>query len=522
MSLNPRKRPNSPLGDDIHPTKKSSVYLGDKADHAEKPFVWKKKLEQQRKSGHVPTPDSERRRIRDLHEELAEAQRQRVLRDAERAKRQADAAQQARLLEQNGNAHQYQQDANFEGTQHFARQAIRLRQHRPVRADVLAQVVRIDLHDLYDVATTPHSTAVGPSASNSLSPVPFPSSGDDMIALIDKFSEQELEDVLGAVDEELDFVSDFPTDLDTSSFNTSTRLNFWKSVHFIVSKRLQRCKDGIPQGVHTSVVGDLDNLLSGKSLEKLREMKNEIESRLKPDSAFENPGPFGEVDFWTAALNRIEITLEEDRLKNITEMLLSERDRRTKASQQTKPPLGDSFFRNRAQNDIEGEMVRNEAAKGMAENEEAFADEVSVPSGAQASSNSDAKVGTSRYTANDKYRPRKPRYFNRVHTGYNWSKYNRTHYDHDNPPPKMVQGYMFNIFYPDLIDPSKSPTYTTTRTENPDVSIITFRAGPPYQDIAFKIVNRPWERSHRRGFRSSFDRGVLQLWFHFQRYRYRR
>ena len=30
--------------------------------------------------------------------------------------------------------------------------------------------------------------------------------------------------------------------------------------------------------------------------------------------------------------------------------------------------------------------------------------------------------------------------------------YNRTHYDHDNPPPKTVQGYKFNIFYPDLID----------------------------------------------------------------------
>ena len=28
---------------------------------------------------------------------------------------------------------------------------------------------------------------------------------------------------------------------------------------------------------------------------------------------------------------------------------------------------------------------------------------------------------------------------NRVHTGYEWNKYNQTHYDHDNPPPKIVQ-----------------------------------------------------------------------------------
>ena len=64
------------------------------------------------------------------------------------------------------------------------------------------------------------------------------------------------------------------------------------------------------------------------------------------------------------------------------------------------------------------------------------------------------------YWWHDKYRPRKPKYFNRVHTGYEWNKYNQTHYDHDNPPPKIVQGYKFNIFYPDLVDKSKAPTYS--------------------------------------------------------------
>ena len=43
------------------------------------------------------------------------------------------------------------------------------------------------------------------------------------------------------------------------------------------------------------------------------------------------------------------------------------------------------------------------------------------------------------YWWHDKYRPRKPKYFNRVHTGYEWNKYNQTHYDQDNPPPKVVQ-----------------------------------------------------------------------------------
>ncbi|XP_011614767.1 splicing factor Cactin [Takifugu rubripes] len=123
----------------------------------------------------------------------------------------------------------------------------------------------------------------------------------------------------------------------------------------------------------------------------------------------------------------------------------------------------------------------------------------------------------------DKYRPRKPRFFNRVHTGFEWNKYNQTHYDFDNPPPKIVQGYKFNIFYPDLINKRSTPQYFLEPSpENKDFGILRFHAGPPYEDIAFKIVNREWEYSHRHGFRCQFANGIFQLWFHFKRYRYRR
>uniref|UniRef100_I3LY84 Splicing factor Cactin n=1 Tax=Ictidomys tridecemlineatus TaxID=43179 RepID=I3LY84_ICTTR len=123
----------------------------------------------------------------------------------------------------------------------------------------------------------------------------------------------------------------------------------------------------------------------------------------------------------------------------------------------------------------------------------------------------------------DKYRPRKPRFFNRVHTGFEWNKYNQTHYDFDNPPPKIVQGYKFNIFYPDLIDKRSTPEYFLEAcADNRDFAILRFHAGPPYEDIAFKIVNREWEYSHRHGFRCQFANGIFQLWFHFKRYRYRR
>lgn len=73
-----------------------------------------------------------------------------------------------------------------------------------------------------------------------------------------------------------------------------------------------------------------------------------------------------------------------------------------------------------------------EAAKqGMGKDETSFTDE--------------ATIDRQTYLWSDKYRPRKPRYFNRVHTGFDWNKYNQTHYDIDNPPPKIVQGYRFNV-----------------------------------------------------------------------------
>ncbi|KAI9672320.1 MAG: hypothetical protein M1817_003342 [Caeruleum heppii] len=177
-------------------------------------------------------------------------------------------------------------------------------------------------------------------------------------------------------------------------------------------------------------------------------------------------------------------------------------------------------------------LYEREVARGVNEDEEIFAgeEEVSTRSKPQ-------WVG--------KYRPRKPRYFNRVQMGYEWNKYNQTHYDHDNPPPKVVQGYKFNIFYPDLIDKTVAPTYRIEREHGrkkgqsfapageEDTCLIRFIAGPPYEDVAFRIVDREWDYSAKRerGFRSSFDKvrqpqeaalGILQLHFQFKKIYYRK
>ncbi|CAO1613161.1 unnamed protein product [Sympodiomycopsis kandeliae] len=165
--------------------------------------------------------------------------------------------------------------------------------------------------------------------------------------------------------------------------------------------------------------------------------------------------------------------------------------------------------------DASEELFAQEAAKGIDVSEERFGDEADL--------SQSISTTNGHYDWQDKYRPRKPRYFNRVHTGFEWNRYNQTHYDSDNPPPKIVQGYKFNIFYPDLIDKSIAPSYKIVKEPgNDETVIIQFTAGAPYEDLAFRIVNRPWQYSHKRGFRSSFERGVLQLYFNFQRNFYRK
>eukprot|EP01116_Phalansterium_solitarium_P018590 TRINITY_DN4983_c0_g1_i1.p1 TRINITY_DN4983_c0_g1~~TRINITY_DN4983_c0_g1_i1.p1 ORF type:complete len:583 (-),score=244.40 TRINITY_DN4983_c0_g1_i1:35-1783(-) len=157
----------------------------------------------------------------------------------------------------------------------------------------------------------------------------------------------------------------------------------------------------------------------------------------------------------------------------------------------------------------EAEMMRHQADLPFEDDEEVFAGEQTLA----------PRV----YAWSDKYRPRKPKYYNRVHTGYEWNKYNQTHYDQDNPPPKIVQGYKFNIFYPDLIEKNKAPRYfIEPHPDSPDFVILRFSAGPPYEDLAFVIANKEWEYSHKNGFRCSFERGILHLWVNFRRYRYRR
>ncbi|KAI1138155.1 mid region of cactin-domain-containing protein [Hypoxylon sp. FL0543] len=340
--------------------------------------------------------------------------------------------------------------------------------------------------------------------------------------------------------------------------------DYWKALQTLCADRRQRLKPmGPEERAVSSVIADVDKILGPKNLEQLEKLEGQIQVKLRSDEVVD-------TDYWEQLLKNLQIFKAKAKLKKIYEAIKEERIKLlkardpqkakalaesetlgsinragstdiatnpiskptsnamavTQASNLTAPPPGTARFATGGNEDFSQAtkaLYEREVARGISENEEIFTAEETIPS------------ATKPQWA-DKYRPRKPRYFNRVQMGYEWNKYNQTHYDHDNPPPKVVQGYKFNIFYPDLIDKTKAPTFKIIREHGrrrgesfapageEDTCLIRFIAGPPYEDIAFRIVDREWDYSAKkdRGFKSSFDKGILQLHFQFKKIYYRK
>lgn len=539
-------------------------------------FVWRKKVESLRKRGIERTPAEEAAHHAEVVAELARAKARRAEREAERAEAEEAASAAAREAEQAAHAGATAAEAAFGVAQHYARQAIRLRSRRPSRLDAMARNVRTDLIDVPPAAEPPYGLLCGGGGGGGRGGDPEP------------LTVAELEDIHAGVLEEQAAAPSFfgeppPAEeeggrvaVDRSVPALDLRMTYWRCLEVLTVDALEDARAREAQGggrdgegepgsdsgvgsgggsVPPALAAELARLLDGKTGEELAE--REAVLRAKVASAAD--GDAEDMAFWRLALRRLRskraaVTLDGlhaqllavklERLPDEEEETLSaeETDEAAGGAGGSAEPLevvhgsGSGRVHGRRggkANSSSGGAHWADAPGGRGgEAGEAFADEVAVAPRRVARA-VDADGRPVFFAWNDKYRPRKPRFYNRVHTGYEWNKYNRTHYDHDNPPPKTVEGYKFNIFYPDLVDPSVTPTYklsavgggSSGSASGPgasDVCVLTFSAGPPYEDIAFKIVNREWEHSHRRGFRCSFERGILHLWFNFRRLRYRR
>lgn len=352
------------------------------------------------------------------------------------------------------------------------------------------------------------------------------------VKVLERLNESELKDL------EVDITS-FNT-LETSQKNR----DYWTALLALCIEQRHKLQGLDHEGRAVSTVSsDIDRILSPKTLEQLEALERQIKAKLRSDEHID-------TDYWEQLLKNLLVYKAKAKLEKICDQIRQSHIEQLRirnpaqaaaldgdasaisaaatdpvrvAAQQIQPsgsaktpsesgdpPPGTARFASTGAQDFSQAtkaLYEREVARGISENEEIFTAEEEVPSAPK------PKWA-------DKYRPRKPQYFNRVQMGFEWNKYNQTHYDHDNPPPKVVQGYKFNIFYPDLIDKTKAPTFKIIReggrrrgesfapAGEEDTCLIRFIAGPPYQDIAFRIVDREWDYSAKRerGFRSSFDK----------------
>ena len=303
---------------------------------------------------------------------------------------------------------------------------------------------------------------------------------------------------------------------------STTIIMYWNALSVVVKDEIDFLQNGGEDSPHAKKVKGIKIIFDGQSRLDLMKMKEEIEGKVANAKSqyFGGNNTDSNSQYWYSVQGQLSVHLAKIDLSKLhSQMLVRQLEqlesRKEVLSEQQKQA---GSIRNDDKED--GEREAEESSRSMVpsnvdenfgnlEEELGLADEVGLVNG-QADS------------WQDRYAPRKPRYFNRIRTGFDWNKYNQTHYDMENPPPKIVQGYKFNVFYPDLVDPTKTPQYFLERADSDEFCILRFHAGPPYEDIAFKIVNREWNKSRKRGFRSTFERGVLSLYFNFSSHWYRR
>ncbi len=461
------------------------------------PFIWGKKMEKSKHENHssdVNRESESEKRIKLMHE-IEKVRKRRSDRELELEEIERLRTEEQRLRE----IAQYQGWQNKEEIFHLEqtkeRSKIRLVESRQRPIDVIAKNILVveAANDFNKDAHSKNSTLMHQDAEL-----------QDPIMVVSSLNAEQLDELL----------VDIESYIQLESSRGGSFVDFWRSLQIVASARISEMKSGKPSSVHKAISQDVEDLLRGKSRGDLESLEKDIADNIKDRSSLS-----ADAEYWETMQSEVKRQLAEAHVQAVHAELLAKllkildefrlkpdnaaKSRRLDSSKNSLKITSDSSQR---KSDPDGKA-------GDSEQEMQATDEVAL-------------LGT-HYDWQDKYRPRKPRYFNRVKTGWDWNKYNQTHYDFDNPPPKVVQGYKFTLFYPDLMDMTATPRYFVepcrdSSSDGSEFVILRFHAGPPYEDVAFKIANREWDTNRRAGFVSVFERGVLQLHFNFQRAFYRR
>ncbi|CAM9158107.1 unnamed protein product [Ascophyllum nodosum] len=478
-------------------------------------FVWGKKTEKEGTVNKQFAKRDLREMQREKIEEIEKVRKRRQDAEAEREEMERLKAEEARLREQQQYGDWQKKEEHFHLKQANERSKIRLVEGRDRPIDRLAK--NVILFGEQDKGEEEVGIKYGDKGEVDVTGLEMELR--EPYKLFDGLSLQELQELQGEIVQYQGLVGE-----------SGPNREFWASLGVVcddkvvkAKERLGEAEDGVAAGgLHKTVIDDVTAKFENLGLEELAEQQIKIQEMLDSGKASVDS------EFWEAVLKELHVFKAMAKLREVHQAMLEAQLVKLESLRDQMKSRRADHGEGEMEEEEEGKgatgaattaadssalalgMLVNEKRKGMGEDEEGMdlADEV--------------HVAGQTYWWHDKYRPRKPRYFNRVKTGYDWNKYNQTHYDHDNPPPKTVQGYKFNVFYPDLMDRNDTPKYFLEKADHPGFAILRFHAGPPYEDIAFKIINREWEFGRKRGFRCVFERGVLSLYFNFKSLWYRK
>ena len=513
-------------------------------DKESKPFVWKKKLQQHGINPDLLSRDDiskiQKRKITENQKEIEAVKKRRYERhrEVEENVRLRSISHRQRDIEWSNVWHKMEEE--FILKQAKLRPKIRLRQGRGKPIDYLVKYIE-NINDLWNSEEIEHE----------LEEMDATDHVDSIIELSD----------LQNLEEDIIVCKQIHTDENLQQF--------WADVHCIVSNKIsslqelsshsRSCLVKVDRRIHS----DIMSTFQGKSLQQLLLLENNITSKLCSETSGVD------VSYWEDVLYQLKTSIASCRLKYLHKTYMSKKVRCKEVENNVPPGYSVQKYGHMGNKESNSENHENanfkieESVNDFSfEKSSAFKEDIikvndkkdcsmtklySVPfyniddldksvklreesedlnnliemrkrvietkdfSSKMFADNGEPILCQSQYTL------RRPKYVNRVHTGYVWNKYNRTHYDKENPPPKQVMGYKFTVFYPDLMNKQCVPNYKVEPfAEDDSYSMITFMGGPPYEDIAFKIVNAEWDRSWKRGgYRCEFNGSVFYLWFKF-------
>jgi hypothetical protein len=473
-------------------------------------FTWKKREEK--------LPEEEKKKVAkkqdNTFEEIEKVRQRRKDRDAQFEEMERIRAEESRMKELENYDDWARKEEEFHLQQQRQRSAIRLVEGREKPVDILAK--NMLLFGLTEEEKKNRAAVKYKERYSALEALEnLEAELEEPHDLLKMLKLNELEELLIDIDAFRSLEREASVSVGATSLHDGSNpvLRYWDALRVVAEDEVKFLKSGGAKGAHAKIVEDVQKIFEGQSVSDLNKMKDEIGVKLRQNAATQAGEAF-DRKYWLSVAEQLTVCLAKAELSDLhSKMLVRQLEKLEKKKEELADQPADAEDNAAAQESstlTKDPNMPKDVSPGFGDLEEelGLTSEVGLTAG--------------NYTWQDKYRPRKPRYFNRVRAGYDWNKYNQTHYDFDNPPPKIVQGYKFNVFYPDLIDPTKTPQFFLEPADSDEFCIIRFHAGPPYEDIAFKIINREWNRSRKRGFKCTFERGVLSLYFGFMTHWYRR